>query len=86
MAYRLEFGWIGGYAAAILNGVATTVGLILVTASLGLALSVLGAAGRRSSHAWLRALVAGYVELIRNTPFVVQLFFVFFGLPSLGLR
>jgi polar amino acid transport system permease protein len=30
--------------------------------------------------------VAAYVELIRNTPFIVQLFFIFFGLPALGLR
>ena len=27
-----------------------------------------------------------YVELIRNTPFIVQLFFIFFGLPSLGVK
>jgi polar amino acid transport system permease protein len=27
-----------------------------------------------------------YVELIRNTPFIVQLFFIYFGLPSLGLK
>ena len=30
--------------------------------------------------------VAAYVEVIRNTPLLVQLFIVFFGLPSLGLR
>jgi polar amino acid transport system permease protein len=30
--------------------------------------------------------VGTYVELIRNTPFIIQLFFIFFGLPSLGLR
>jgi polar amino acid transport system permease protein len=30
--------------------------------------------------------VGTYVELIRNTPFIVQLFFIFFGLPALGLR
>ena len=35
---------------------------------------------------WAAALVMSYVELIRNTPFIVQLFFVFFGLPSLGLQ
>ena len=35
---------------------------------------------------WARALIAAYVELIRNTPFLVQLFFIFFGLPSLGMR
>jgi polar amino acid transport system permease protein len=30
--------------------------------------------------------VGAYVELIRNTPFIVQLFFIFFGLPSLGVK
>ena len=35
---------------------------------------------------WLSGLVGAYVELIRNTPFIVQLFFVFFGLPSLGVK
>ena len=30
--------------------------------------------------------VVVYVELIRNTPFIVQLFFIFFGLPALGLK
>jgi polar amino acid transport system permease protein len=30
--------------------------------------------------------VRGYVEMIRNTPFIVQLFFIFFGLPSLGIK
>ena len=40
----------------------------------------------RSNFAAGRAAVGGYVELIRNTPFLVQLFFIFFGLPSLGVR
>ncbi len=31
-------------------------------------------------------MVGAYVEMIRNTPFLIQLFFIFFGLPSLGLR
>ena len=49
-------------------------------------LSIFGAAARRSRHPVLRKAIAGYVELIRNTPFLVQLFFIFFGLPSLGIR
>jgi polar amino acid transport system permease protein len=60
--------------------------MIVVTVPLGGALSVIGAVGKRSRWAWVRALAGGYVELIRNTPFVVQLFVVFFGLPSFGLR
>lgn len=86
MSYRLDFTWIGFYLVAILHGVATTVGLIVATAVLGVGLSTLGAAARGARGAWVRGIAAGYVELIRNTPFVVQLFFVFFGLPSLGLR
>ena len=35
---------------------------------------------------WARMLVAAYVELIRNTPFLVQLFFIFFGLPGIGVH
>lgn len=86
MSYRLDFTWIGFYLVAILHGVATTIGLIAATAVLGVGLSTLGAAARGARSAWVRGIAAGYVELIRNTPFVVQLFFVFFGLPSLGLR
>lgn len=82
----MAFGWIADNARVLVDGAATTAGLIAVTTILGGALSVAGAAGSRSRHAWVRAFVVGYVELIRNTPFIVQLFFVFFGLPSLGLR
>jgi polar amino acid transport system permease protein len=34
----------------------------------------------------LRVVVRAYVEVIRNTPLLVQLFLIFFGLPSLGVR
>jgi polar amino acid transport system permease protein len=46
----------------------------------------LGAAAKRGRHPWLRAIIGFYVEVIRNTPFLVQLFVIFFGLPSLGIR
>lgn len=42
--------------------------------------------GARQGPRWLGLLAATYVELIRNTPFIVQLFFVFFGLPAAGVR
>ena len=41
---------------------------------------------RAGGPAWLTAVVGVYVELIRNTPFIVQLFFIFFGLPGLGVK
>ncbi len=86
MGYVLDFGWLGDAVSLIASGAAMTLFLIAVSAVAGIVLSVLGAAGRRSRHAWLRHAIASYVELIRNTPFLVQLFFIFFGLPSLGIR
>jgi polar amino acid transport system permease protein len=42
--------------------------------------------GKTSGPGWLRFIVNAYIEVIRNTPFIVQLFFFFFALPSIGLR
>ncbi|MCV9961554.1 amino acid ABC transporter permease [Pararhizobium sp. BT-229] len=86
MGYVLDFGWLDDAITLIASGAAMTIFLITVSAVAGIVLSVLGAAARRSRHALLRQAIAGYVELIRNTPFLVQLFFIFFGLPSIGIR
>ena len=86
MGYQLDFGVLVEYFGLLLKGVGVTLGLTAIAATLGIALSIGGAATARSPLKWVRALVALYVELIRNTPFIVQLFFVFFGLPSLGLK
>jgi polar amino acid transport system permease protein len=86
MGYQLDFGVLVEYFGLLLKGVGVTLGLTAIAATLGIALSIGGAATARWGLKWARALVALYVELIRNTPFIVQLFFVFFGLPSLGLQ
>lgn len=86
MAYQFHFEEIWPYAGLLLRGVWLTIQLTSLAAVLGIALGVLGAMARTSRFAWLRILVGTYVELIRNTPFIVQLFFVFFGLPSAGIK
>jgi polar amino acid transport system permease protein len=86
MATGLDFGWLDEAAGVLAHGVATTIFLIAATTLFGGTLSVAAAAARRNGPAWLRQLVAAYVELIRNTPFIVQLFFIFFGLPGIGAR
>jgi len=82
----VAFAWLPGAAGDILRGAATTVLLIVVTTLAGTFLSILGAAGRRNGPVLLKRAIAVYVEVVRNTPFLVQLFFIFFGLPSLGIR
>jgi polar amino acid transport system permease protein len=86
VTYSLDFGWLNEALGAIARGAAMTVFLIVVTTLLGTVLSVLAAAGRRGGNRLLRQAIGLYVEVIRNTPFLVQLFFIFFGLPSLGIR
>jgi polar amino acid transport system permease protein len=70
----------------LLDGLLLTLRLSVTAMVFGLALGAASAAGSVYGPRWLKALVLGYVEAIRNTPFLVQLFLVFLGLPALGLR
>lgn len=76
----------------LLRGVGWTLALttaaVIVGVGLGVACGWARARqfGAHLAPAWLRFGVAAYVEVIRNTPFIVQLFFVFFGLPAVGVR
>ncbi len=86
MGYQLDFGALVQYLGLFLHGTAVTLGLTAVASVVGVVLGIAGAAASSSRYVWVRRLIAGYVELIRNTPFIVQMFFIFFGLPSVGLR
>jgi polar amino acid transport system permease protein len=86
VGYHFDFTWLGQYYPQIIRGVFITCELALVGATLGVALGVCCAWARALGPAWSRPFASAYVELIRNTPFLVQLYFIFFGLPSLGLR
>jgi polar amino acid transport system permease protein len=85
-AVALDFGWLPSAWEAILSGAWTATYILVATAFFGTILSVAGAAGRRSTIPILRYLIAAYVDLSRNTPFLAQLFLIFFGLPALGIR
>lgn len=86
MAYHFEFGSILDYTPVLVKGIAITIELIAIGAVIGVALGIVCAWARTFGPKWLRPPVSAYVELIRNTPFLIQLFFIFFGLPSLGLK
>ena len=86
MKYTFDFGWLLDYYPQIAKGIGVTLELIAVGGVLGIALGIFCAWVRALGPKWLRPPVATYVELIRNTPFLIQLFFIFFGLPSLGLQ
>jgi polar amino acid transport system permease protein len=85
---RITFDFLAVLAhwPMLLKGVAWTLGLTVISAVIGVAVGTACAWVRSQGPAWLKAIVGTYVELIRNTPFIVQLFFIFFGLPAAGFR
>jgi polar amino acid transport system permease protein len=86
VTYHFDFAAVLAYWPLLLKGIGITIELISFGALLGVLLGILCAWTRTFGPKLLRPLVKGYVELIRNTPFLIQLFFVFFGLPSLGIH
>ncbi len=86
MNYRFNFRDVFGQTEFLLDGLWLTLQLSFATMALGFLIGVTCAALRLYGPRAARAAVATYVEVIRNTPLLVQLFLVFFGLPSLGIR
>jgi len=81
-----DFEWLPQFYEKLLGGALVTLLLITVGSALGLAISVGAAWARTIGPKPIRFAVASYVELVRNTPFLIQLFFIFFGLPQIGLK
>jgi polar amino acid transport system permease protein len=68
------------------DGAWMTIRLAAGATLIGWMIGTVGAIARRSSRGWARRASTMYVEVIRNTPLLVQIFLVYFGLASLGLK
>ncbi|CAN7522144.1 amino acid ABC transporter permease [Bosea sp. LjRoot90] len=86
MNYKFDFGPVIEGLPDLLWGCLGTLGLALAGMVLALVIGIGGVVLRDSPYRWLRWLVIGFVELIRNTPFLVQIYFIFFALPLAGIR
>lgn len=86
MAYQFDFAPVLHNMDLLLRGALFTLELTAIGTLLGVSLGIIGAAVRAWKIQPFATAFAVYVELIRNTPFLVQLFFIFFGLPSLGVQ
>lgn len=82
----LNFSDLLPYTDLLLQGLGVTVMLTLYATLGGVVIGTACAAGRHYGGKKMRWAIGSYVELIRNTPFIVQLFFIFFGLPAIGLK
>jgi polar amino acid transport system permease protein len=86
VGYTFQFGTVFDEWPQFLRAAALTVRLSAIAMTLGLALGILCALARTYGARPFAWAAAAYVELIRNTPFLIQLYFVFFALPKMGLR
>lgn len=86
MNYKLDFTPVIEGMPQLLLACLGTFGLALGGMALAIVIGIGGVILRDSRIAALRWLVKGFVELVRNTPFLVQIFFIYFALPLAGVR
>ncbi|WP_211387419.1 amino acid ABC transporter permease [Agrobacterium tumefaciens] len=82
----MDFAYILEALPDLMSGLRMTLLVSFIAILLSCIIGVIGSIMRTSGVKALEYTVTAYVEFIRGTPFLVQIFFVFYGLPSLGLR
>ncbi|UXS04029.1 amino acid ABC transporter permease [Agrobacterium tumefaciens] len=86
MNYTFDFAPVFAAWPIFVDGVIGTLKMSSLSMIFGLSLGIVFMLMRMSQQPTLRAIAIGYIELIRNTPILVQVFFVFFGMPAIGIR
>ena len=86
MGYQLDFSVIIKNLPLFLKGVFLTVEISFFAIIIGLCIGILTAVARTSRFKILNLIAAAYVEVFRNTPLLIQIFIIFFGLPSIGIK
>jgi polar amino acid transport system permease protein len=83
--YVFQFGEIFRELPMLLDGALTTLHISILTLILSLVVGTVGALCRMSRVRWLRVPATWYVEVVRNTPLLVQLFFIYFGFSQIDI-
>src|SRR5258707_10683919 len=86
MSYKFDFAFLADKWPDFVAGAWLTIQLTILSIAFGFLLGTVCAVARVYGGPLLRRLVGAYVETIRNTPLLIQIFIVYFGLSSLGLK
>jgi polar amino acid transport system permease protein len=86
MTYQFDFSALLPYWREFAEGVWLTLQLSALSTVFGFVGGALCAIARTDGPPWLKRLVGAYVEAIRNTPLLVQIFLIYFGIAVLGIR
>ena len=82
---KLYFKDVIPYLNDMFTGLGYSVLLTVISMALGMVVGIAAYLGKSSSHKCVSAVSKGYIELIRNTPMLVQLYILYFGLPEIGV-
>lgn len=84
----MYFDWMAPFRNIdlLIEGLLVTLRVATLSFVIAFAIGVVAAVARRSSFWPVRVVASIYVEAIRNTPVLLQIFVIFFGLPSVGIR
>src|SRR5471030_2721039 len=86
MTFSLDFSPLLPYWPVFLKGAWLTLKMTTVAVFFGVILGTLVAFAKRGRNRLLSRLCSIYIEAVRNTPFLVQIFLLYFGLASFGVR
>jgi polar amino acid transport system permease protein len=85
MHYAFHFEVVWAHWRDLAEGAGLTLELSSLAMVLGLTVAIVCVYAKAAGPGPLRWAISGYIELIRNTPFLVQIFIVYFSLPALGI-
>jgi len=86
MLADFNFRIIFEYLPLFLQGLQSTFLISIVSLILALATGIIACACRISLFKLIKYPAIAYIELMRSTPLLVQIYFLYFGLPTLGIR
>lgn len=86
MDYQFDFSFLVTNWRDILDGAWLTIRITVISIALGFISGMTFAVIRVFGAPWSRKVVAWYVDIIRNTPLVIQAFWLFFGLAAMQIR
>lgn len=82
---KLYFKDLVPYLSDMFAGLGFSVLLTVISMTLGMVVGIAAYLGKSSSRRCISSVSRVYIELIRNTPMLVQLYILYFGLPELGI-
>jgi polar amino acid transport system permease protein len=86
MSYKFDFAFLAERWPDFVAGAWLTIQLTVLAIAFGFVVGTICALARVYGGPVLRRVAGVYVEIIRNTPLLIQIFIVYFGLSSLGLK